>query len=98
LVVALDVNITPELANEGVARELVNRVQNIRKNSGFEVTDKIEISVEQKPFLEGAIEQFREYICTETLATELQMSNSISEVTETLEIDGEQVKIYIKRN
>jgi isoleucyl-tRNA synthetase len=98
LVVALDVNITPELANEGVARELVNRVQNIRKNSGFEVTDKIEISVEQKPFLEGAIEQFREYICTETLATELQMTSSISEVTETLEIDGEQVKIYIKRN
>lgn len=98
LVVALDVNITPELANEGVARELVNRVQNIRKNSGFEVTDKIEISVEQKPLLEGAVEQFREYICTETLATNLEMRASISDITETLEIDGEEVKIFIKRN
>ncbi|MFY0674757.1 MAG: isoleucine--tRNA ligase [Bacteroidia bacterium] len=98
LVIALDVHITPELANEGVARELVNRVQNLRKNSGFEVTDKIEITVEQKPFLEGAIEQFREYICTETLAVDLKISSSFDDVTETLEIEGEEVKIYIKRN
>ena len=55
LTVALDISLTEELRAEGVARELINRIQNIRKDSGFEVTDKIRVEIEQKEFVAGAI-------------------------------------------
>ncbi|MGB0431411.1 MAG: DUF5915 domain-containing protein, partial [Bacteroidia bacterium] len=97
LVVALDVNISAELEQEGVAREIVNRIQNIRKNSGFEVTDKIEITLERKAKVEQSVEQFREYICTETLANELLLADELSQITESLDIEGEEVKIFIQR-
>ena len=75
--VALDVTITDELYNEGLARELVNRVQTLRKNSGLEVTDRIEIFVQKNEKLEPAIEQYKNYICGETLAEAISLTESI---------------------
>jgi isoleucyl-tRNA synthetase len=68
LTVALDITITPELANEGLARELINRVQNLRKDQGLEVTDKIILQIESNTIIHQAVEQFKDYICSETLA------------------------------
>ena len=62
---------TEELRREGVARELINRIQNIRKDSGFEVTDKIRVQIELKPQVEGAIADFADYIASQTLAVEV---------------------------
>ena len=70
--VALDMTITEELFNEGLAREIVNRVQTLRKNTGFEVTDRIEISIEKNEKIEPAIQRYGSYICAETLANAIQ--------------------------
>ena len=70
--VALDMTITEELFNEGLAREIVNRVQTLRKNTGFEVTDRIEISIEKNEKIEPAIQRYGNYICAETLANAIQ--------------------------
>ena len=70
--VALDMTITEELFNEGLARELVNRVQTLRKNTGLEVTDRIEISIEKNEKIEPAIQRYGAYICAETLANSIQ--------------------------
>jgi isoleucyl-tRNA synthetase len=72
LTVALDITITEELKREGVARELVNRIQNIRKDSGFEVTDKISVEVESTELTAPAIESFAQYIAQQTLAVEVK--------------------------
>jgi isoleucyl-tRNA synthetase len=79
LTVALDINVTPELRLEGIARELINRIQNLRKESGFEVTDKIELTVGQHPELAAALEKYGEYICNQTLAIKLSLAD-ISEM------------------
>ena len=68
LVVALDTNITPELKNEGIARELVNRIQNLRKDKKFEVTDKIRVKIQSHPEMDEAVNQNNSYICSEILA------------------------------
>ena len=72
LTVALDITVTDELKAEGVARELINRIQNIRKDSGFEVTDKIRVEIERKPFVADAIARFADYIASQTLAREVR--------------------------
>lgn len=74
--VALDVQITPELFSEGLARELVNKIQNLRKSSGLEVTDRIELRVQNHPALNEAIESNKEYICAETLANSIEITNN----------------------
>jgi len=71
LTVALDITISEELKSEGIARELVNRVQNLRKDSGLEVTDKIRLTVECASEIQAAIAQNEEYVCNEVLATEI---------------------------
>jgi isoleucyl-tRNA synthetase len=68
LTVALDITVTEELANEGLAREIVNRVQNMRKDKGFEVTDNITLRIELNNQIEQAVKQFESYICSETLS------------------------------
>jgi len=73
LTVALDIHVSPELRLEGIARELINRIQNLRKESGFDVTDKIELSVGRHPELAEALEKFGDYICAQTLATKLSL-------------------------
>ncbi len=74
LTVALDITITPELEAEGIARDLVNRIQNLRKDQNFEVTDKIRILLEQHEAVTAAVAQFSDYIQAETLAVSLELS------------------------
>ena len=100
LTVALDINVTPELRLEGIARELINRIQNLRKESGFEVTDKIELTVGQHPELAAALEKFGEYICNQTLATKLSLAD-ISEMKadQLVEIEpGLETLILVRKN
>lgn len=82
LTVALEVTITEELKREGIARELVNRIQNIRKSNGFEITDKIRITLSKNPHTDDAIIQYNNYICNQVLGTSLELTNNVSEGTE----------------
>jgi isoleucyl-tRNA synthetase len=77
ITVALDVTITPGLKNEGIARELVNRIQNIRKDSGFEVTDRVEVSILKNETLELAVQGNVEYIKQETLTEVLKFVDQL---------------------
>jgi isoleucyl-tRNA synthetase len=96
LTVALDINITPELKNEGYARELINRIQNIRKDSGFDVTDKIKVEIIETPEIQGALKDFKDYICTQTLTKDLVLLTSLEgENSQELELD-ETVKTKVK--
>ena len=76
--VALDMTITETLFNEGLAREIVNRVQTLRKNSGLEVTDRIRINIERNEKIENAIQGFSNYICSETLADAINFVDQLS--------------------
>jgi isoleucyl-tRNA synthetase len=71
MTVALDITLTDELKREGIAREIINRVQNLRKDSGLEVTDKINLTVDTNDLVKSAIEANKEYICNEVLAKEI---------------------------
>jgi isoleucyl-tRNA synthetase len=77
ITVALDVTITPELRYEGIARELINRIQNIRKESDFDVTDKVSIMIEKHDAIVDAIEKFGKYIGSQTLAEEIQLQDRL---------------------
>jgi len=96
LTVALDITITEELRYEGIARELVNRIQNLRKDSGFEVTDRIEIALQKTEILESAIEHNAGYIKTETLANTLQLTEQIENGLE-IKFDDVETKMVIKK-
>ena len=82
ITVALDITISPELKQEGIARELVNRIQNIRKDSGFEVTDKIKVQMQRSGELEQAIKNNESYIKDETLTEELNFVDNLEIGTE----------------
>lgn len=86
--VALDVNLSEELRNEGLAREVVNRIQNLRKDRGFEVTDRILVKIQRNSDLDNAIENNLSYICSETLTSDLQLVPSlVSNNATTIEVD-----------
>jgi isoleucyl-tRNA synthetase len=88
LTVALDVNLTHELKEEGIAREFVNRIQNIRKDSGFEVTDKIDIEIQQHDEINSSIEHFGDYIRSQTLAKTIRLVDKIkADDAKTIDID-----------
>ena len=91
LTVALDVTITEELKEEGIAREIINRIQNLRKDKGFEVTDKIRVILEDNPLISKSVDKNKLYICAETLSEELRLS----ELTEGDSIEIEDVKLFI---
>jgi isoleucyl-tRNA synthetase len=96
LTVALDVNITQELKDEGYAREFVNRIQNIRKDSGFEVTDKIAVEIQLHPLIESAVNQYRDYIASQTLALSVSLVDRlILSESQSVEIE-ENVMTYVK--
>ena len=95
--VALDITISEALRNEGVARELVNRIQNLRKDSGYEVTDRISIRLSDDPSLKLAIEAHGQYIKEETLADELQMVPSLEQGIE-LSFDNILSNLHIFKN
>ena len=97
LTVALDVTINEQLRKEGVARELINRIQNIRKDSGFEVTDKIQLTIEDNAILKEAVLENEAYIKTETLTDSLEFTASISNGVE-VEFDDIKSKLLISKN
>jgi isoleucyl-tRNA synthetase len=99
MTVALDITISPALRSEGIARELVNRIQNLRKDSGLEVTDKIILHVEKQGEIEAAVVSNKNYICEETLAQELLLKEMINEANaQTIEVEeGVFTKIFIKK-
>ena len=82
LTVALEVTITEELRREGIARELVNRIQNLRKSSGFEITDKISITISKNPQTDDAVTEYKDYICNQVLGTELTLADEVKDGTE----------------
>ncbi len=96
LTVALDATISPALRSEGIARELVNRIQNLRKDSGFEVTDKIVIKLTKDPLIDTALLDNLEYIKTETLAVELQIVEKLSQ-GQPIEFDEVQSVLSIEK-
>jgi isoleucyl-tRNA synthetase len=97
LTVALDTALSPELVHEGLAREFVNRVQNMRKDAGLSVTDRIRINFESSPRLAEAVQRMSEYVMSETLATQLHAGRNGPEHWEKWEIDGEECEIGISR-
>ena len=96
LTVALDLQLTEELINEGVARELVNRIQNLRKETGLEVTDKIILNLKNDESIVNAVEQNKDYICSETLAEDLVLQDQVANGTE-VEINGLMTQISITK-
>ncbi|TJZ61229.1 isoleucine--tRNA ligase [Sphingobacterium olei] len=96
LTVALDVQITDELKKEGIARELVNRVQNLRKEKDFEVTDRIKVQVSQNIEIEEATQNNLSYICTEILADSFVFVNTLTS-SDTIEINGIELKVLIEK-
>lgn len=77
LTIALDINLTEELKQEGIAREFINKIQNIRKDSDFEVTDRIVLKIQKNERFNLAVENFKDYISNQTLASELVMVDRI---------------------
>lgn len=96
LTVALDITLTPELRAEGMARELVNRIQNIRKSRDYSITDRINVIIEPSELTENALGSFSEYIATQVLADSI-VSEPLSDVgeDEILDIDGDIVKVKV---
>ena len=97
LTVALDVIITAELQSEGNARELVNRIQNIRKESNFDLTDRISVKLRTNVNLKDSIEQYKEYICREILADSVQWVTELKEGIE-IEVNDEPLIIEVTKN
>ena len=96
ITVALDITLTDELINEGIARELVNRIQNIRKDSGFEVTDKIKVQLQHNEALEKAVSANEAYIKSETLTETLDFVTTLNNGIE-IEFDTIKTKILISK-
>ena len=92
LTVALEVTVTEELRREGVARELVNRIQNIRKSSGFEITDKIKVALSKNPQTDDAVNEYNTYICNQVLANSLEL---VDEMKNGTELNFDDFSLYV---
>lgn len=97
LTVALDITVSDSLRREGVARELVNRIQNLRKESGLDVTDKIFVKMENRADIEEALNDFKDYVCGQTLAADIQLLNNIEDASEIEWENEELIKIKINK-
>ena len=93
LTVALEVTVTDDLKREGIARELVNRIQNIRKSSGFEITDKISIVLSKNPNTDDAVNEYNTYICNQVLANSLTLADEVADGTE---LSFDDFSLYVK--
>ncbi len=96
LTVALDIIISDELKKEGEAREFVNRIQNIRKDSGYDLTDRINITVIENERLTSSINQYKNYICAEILADSISFSNDITSGIE-IEVNDIRLKVNVTK-
>jgi len=90
LTIALDILISDELKQEGIAREFINKIQNLRKDSGFEVTDRISVKIENNEFYNKAVENFKDYISSQTLSRAIILTGNID--------DGKTVEVEISRD
>lgn len=98
ITVALDINITPELVEEGIAREFVNRIQNIRKDSGFDVTDKINIIIQSHSELDTAINNYGDYICSQTLGNSIKLTEKVEQNNSVIvEVNNLETVLYIEK-
>jgi isoleucyl-tRNA synthetase len=95
--VALDVEISVALKEEGIARELISKLQNLRKESNLEVTDRIKVQIEKHNYLENSIIGFKTYICTEILANELEVLEQLGDSAE-IEVDDHIIKVKLFKN
>ena len=93
---ALDIHISEDLKNEGYAREIVNKIQTERKESNFEVTDKIILNVQNQLVLNDVLYKYKEYICNETLANDVLFNDNLSNAKE-FDINGEILKLFIQK-
>ena len=93
LTVALDITVTETLRKEGLARELVNRIQNLRKSSGYDITDKISVTVLSNDVMDEAIKDFNSYIANQVLAVSVEITDVISDATE---LDFEDFKLSVR--
>ena len=96
LTVALDVEVTDELRREGIAREIVKKIQAIRKDSGFDITDRISVKVSHSEQSDAAIGQFSEYICNQVLADSLVVCDDF-EGADTIELDGGNIAVIVEK-
>jgi len=97
ITVALDLEITPELRSEGLAREIIKRIQTYRKESGFEITDRIKIIFAQQPQLEEAVEHFKAYISTQVLAVSLSFADKLPAESTTFDFDAFKAQVLITK-
>ncbi|MFI1772848.1 isoleucine--tRNA ligase [Thalassobellus citreus] len=97
LTVALDVTISDDLRKEGIARELINRIQNLRKDSGFEVTDRIDVTLQKDEYITSAVDANRAYIKSETLTNELEIIDKLENGIE-IAFDDVNTKLYIQKH
>ena len=93
LTVALDITVTEELRREGLARELVNRVQNLRKSSGFDITDKVNLFILSNDMIDDAIREYRDYIANQVLAASIEIEEEA--VSDAVELDFEDFKLSV---
>lgn len=96
LTVALDVTVTPELAQEGNAREFVNRIQKMRKDNGYDLTDRILVKVANVPSLADSLTQFNDYICAEILADSIELVKELANGTE-IEVNDILLKVFVTK-
>ena len=96
ITIALDIELTPALIEEGIARELINRIQNLRKSSGLEITDRITVQLENKAEIAAAVTNCNEYIASQVLATSLVLADNLTDAT-ALEMDGYTVSCVITK-
>jgi isoleucyl-tRNA synthetase len=92
LTVALDITLTEELKKEGIARELVNRIQNIRKSNGYEITDKIRVTIQSDPHVDEAVEAFKPYIANQVLANCIVLAD----ISQGTELDMDEFKLLVQ--
>ena len=96
LTVALDIAVSDSLMREGIARELVNRIQNIRKSSGFEITDKIAVEIQRADTINAAVEEYASYIATQVLASSIRLVESPDNAIE-LDFEDYIVRINVTK-
>ena len=96
ITIALDIELTPALIEEGIARELINRIQNLRKSSGLEITDRIAVQLENREEIAAAVTNCNEYIASQVLATSLVLMDGLTDGT-ALEMDGYSVNCVIEK-
>ncbi|HZG01939.1 MAG TPA: DUF5915 domain-containing protein [Chitinophagales bacterium] len=97
LTVALDITITPELEAEGNAREIVNRIQKLRKEKDFNVTDRISVVLERKPFVERTLTDYQQYISAEVLADDIAVADTV-EAGDVVDVNDSDLRIRIQRS